>query len=55
MLTLIHWTLIFRFVGQVDRNTLSIVAPHLLGQGVDIMWVRATAQAYHVSVVEDAA
>ncbi len=40
---------------QVDKETLCIVAPHLLGQAADILRVRAVAQAYGVTVVEDAA
>lgn len=39
----------------VDGETLCIVAPHLLGQAVDIKRVRTIAQAYHIPVVEDAA
>lgn len=40
---------------QVDTETLCIVVPHLLGQAADILRVRAVAQAYGVTVVEDAA
>jgi|CXWL01.1.fsa_nt_gi dTDP-4-amino-4,6-dideoxygalactose transaminase len=40
---------------QVDGDTLCIVAPHLLGQAVDIPRVRTIAQAHHIPVVEDAA
>jgi len=43
------------FRRQVDGETLCIIAPHLLGQAVDIPRMRAIAQAYHVPVVEDAA
>lgn len=40
---------------QVDTETLCIVAPHLLGQVVDIPRVCSVAKAYGVTVVEDAA
>ena len=44
-----------RLEAIVDKDTLCIVSPHLLGQVADIRRAQAIAQPHHVPVVEDAA
>lgn len=39
----------------VDRETLCIVSPHLLGQTADIRRIKAIAKPFEVPVIEDAA